>query len=262
MGESGLELIVPASGAVASFLLYQRIGYQYAFLAAMIGVAFLPHYWTRSHTAQHLIIAGAYTASLVAVIRARRTHRFDFPDDEYSVTEALLWLGIYTAMNLQLSSVEPLQKWWFATATSGEFPDAFYWATYLLIWFLPVGMIWRAVSRKDQVVARVGVIAAILTLITNKPYLGLPQHSWDPMLLGVLLTGTAVLVKHWLSQGEGGIRRGFTARRFSGEDKWIRNVLSVPAGVLANSSIADQVQSADAPFSGGDSGGGGASSAY
>jgi hypothetical protein len=32
----------------------------YAFLAAMIFVVFLPGYWTSSHSAQHLIVAGFY----------------------------------------------------------------------------------------------------------------------------------------------------------------------------------------------------------
>ena len=33
------------------------------------------------------------------------------------------------------------------------------------------------------------LVMAMATLATNKPYLGWERHTWDPMLLGVLLTG-------------------------------------------------------------------------
>ena len=258
--QSRAEFIVPGCGAVASLLIYRRFGYQYAFLAAMICVAFMPHYWTTSHTAQHLFIAGAYAAGLITVIRARRAHHFDFVDDEYSITEALLWLGIYAAINLQISSIEQLPKWWYSLPDPGEFSKSFYWTTYALIWCLPAGMLWRALRGRDRVVARVGVIVAILTLITNKPYLGWQRHPWDPMLLGIVLTGVAVAVKRWLGAGEDGIRRGFTARRFSAADKRFQNLLSV--GALATSPGFAPATNSDPTFSGGDTGGGGASSSF
>jgi hypothetical protein len=260
VAESGAESIVPFCGTVASLLIYRRFGYQYAFLAAMICVAFMPRYWTTSHTEQHLFIAGVYAAGLITVIRARRTHHFDFQDDEYSITEALLWVGIYVTINLQISSVEQVRKWWSAGPDSGEFSKSFYWVTYVLIWCLPAGMLWRALRGRDRVVARVGVIVAILTLVTNKPYLGWQRHPWDPMLLGIVLTGVAVAVKRWLGAGEDGIRRGFTARRFSAADKRFQNLLSV--GALATSPGFAPATNSDPTFSGGDTGGGGASSSY
>ena len=73
--------------------------------------------------------------------------------------------------------------------------------------------------RKDRFVIAAGAIAAILTFITNKPYLGWQRHTWDPMLLGTLLTGVALFIRRWLARGPGGIRHGFTAERLSGKDK-------------------------------------------
>jgi uncharacterized membrane protein YgcG len=106
----------------------------------------------------------------------------------------------------------------------------------------------------------VGAIAAILTVISNKSYLGWQRHTWDPMLLGILLTGVAVFIRRWLVRGPGGIRHGFTAERLSGKDKSWMNAGSAVFGVLTPESItpAPQTSGPDFRFGGGASGGGGA----
>ena len=98
--------LVPAAGALFSLWIWRRFGLWYAFLAAMIFVLFLPGYWTSSHSAQHLIVAGFYATGLICVAAVRSRHRFDYLDDAYSLVEAFLWLGIYLAINLQLSSLD------------------------------------------------------------------------------------------------------------------------------------------------------------
>ena len=107
----------------------------------------------------------------------------------------------------------------------------------------------------------VGTVVAILTLVTNKPYLGWPRHTWDPMLLGILLTGVAIFVRRWLAGGPGGIRHGFTAARLSGKDQhWINVGATVVAPLAAHSITPDpQASTPDFHFGGGQSGGGGAS---
>jgi uncharacterized membrane protein YgcG len=110
----------------------------------------------------------------------------------------------------------------------------------------------------------VGAIVAILTLVTNKPYLGWQRHTWDPMLLGVLLIGVALFIRRWLAAGPGEIRHGFTARRLSGKDKsWLNTGVSA-MGVVSPDIItpSQQTESPDVHFGGGDSGGGGASSDF
>jgi hypothetical protein len=260
--QSGADAFVPICGAAASLLIYRRFGFQYGFLSAMICVAFAPHYWTTSPTAQHLIIGGAYAAGLITVIYARRNHYFDYLDDDYAITEALLWLGIYAAMNLQISSIDQARHWWYATAGTAGFSKAFYWGTYVLIWCLPIGMTWRALRRRDGVVAAAGVILAIVTLATNKPYLGWQRHAWDPMLLGILLTGTAIAARRWLATGAGGARHGFTAQRLSAADKRIQSAMAVSVGAFSSSTTFTPEPSSDPKFGGGDSGGGGASSDF
>ena len=226
----------------------------------MIFALFLPGYWTSSHAAQHVIVAVFYAAGLVCIAAIRSRHRFDYLDGAYSLVEAFLWLGIYLAVNLKLSSLNlPPHGWGGGTRAASEFARPFYWTTWVLIWCLPPAVLARGVRQKDRFVLAVGAIAAIMTLVSNKPYLGWQRHSWDPMLLGMLLSGVALFLRRWLARGPGGIRHGFTAARLSGKDKHWMNVSSAVLGLGSPQSIAPpQTSSPDFRFGGGASGGGGA----
>ena len=131
----------------------------------------------------------------------------------------------------------------------------------MLIWCLPPIVLVRGIRQKDRFVIAVGAIVAVLTLISNKPYLGWPRHTWDPILLGILLTGVAVLIRRWLARGPGGIRHGFTAARLSENDKQWINVGQAGLGLLSPTP-APQTSDPDFHFGGGKSGGGGASSDF
>jgi hypothetical protein len=260
----GMEFLVPAAGAILSLWIWRRFGLPYAFLAAMIFAVWLPGYWTSSHSAQHLIVAAFYAAGLMAVSAVRAGHRFTYLDKGYSMVEAILWLGIYLAMNLQLSPVNLLGQWWGGPRTTAEFSRPFYWATWVMIWCLPPAVLARGLRRKDRFVIAVGAVVAILTLVTNKPYLGWQRHSWDPILLGVLLIGVALFIRRWLAAGPGGLRYGFTAQRLSAKDKSWMNAAAAAVGVVSPHSITLRPQT-DTPgvrFGGGDSGGGGATSDF
>jgi hypothetical protein len=261
---AGTEFLVPAAGVIASLWIWHRFGLPYAFLAAMIFVIWLSDDWTSSHAAQHVIVAAFYAAGLIAVAAVRSSHRFTYLNEGYSIVEALLWLGIYLAINLQLSSVDLLRQWWLGPQTASEFPRTFFWTTWVLIWCLPPAILAHGVRGKDRFVIAVGAIAAILTLVTNKPYLGWPRHSWDPMLLGALLIGVALLIRRWLAAGPGGIRHGFTAQRLSGKDKHWMTIGSAAFGLVSPHAITPSPQPAspDVHFGGGDSGGGGATSDF
>jgi hypothetical protein len=256
--------LVPAAGAIASLWIWHRFGLPYAPLAAMIFVLGLPGYWTASHAAQHLIVAAFYAAGLFAVAVMRPRYRFTYLNNEYSIAEALLWLGIYLAINLQISSVNLLEHWWDGSGSTTEFSRPFYWTTWVLTWCLPPAVMARGVSRKDRFVMAAGAIAAILTLVTNKPYLGWPRHTWDPMLLGVLLIGVAIFIRRWIAKGPGEIRHGFTTKRLSGKDKSWMNAGAAAFGLVSPNIIAPSPHpgNPDVQFGGGDSGGGGASSDF
>jgi hypothetical protein len=256
------EFLVPAAGAIASLWIWRRFGLPYAFLAAMIFVLYLPEHWTSSHSAQHVIVAAFYAAGLASVAAVRSRHRFDYLNHGYSLVEALLWLGIYLAINLQLSSLNLLARWWGGPPAANEFPTWFYWATWVLIWCLPPTVLVRGLRWKDRFVIAVGVIVAILTLVTNKPYLGWQRHTWDPMLLGALLIAVALFIRRWLAAGPGGIRHGFTAQRLSGIDKRWMSEGSAALGLVSPQLITPPPQSPEFRFGGGDAGGGGASSDF
>jgi len=259
------QSLVPAAGTLFSLWIWRRFGLWYAFPAAMIFVIFLPSFWTSAHWIQHVIVAAFYAIGLICVVVVRSRHRFDYLDEAYSLVEAFLWLGVYLAINLQLSSMDQLaQHVWSGTGTTSEFARPFYWATWVLTWCLPPLVLARGIRQKDRSVIAVGLIVAILTFITNKPYLGWPRHTWDPMILGILLTGVAFFVRRWLDRGPRGIRHGFTAARVSGQDKQWMNAGSAILGLVTPQSItpAPQTSSADFRFGGGTSGGGGASGGY
>jgi hypothetical protein len=259
--------LVPAAGAVFSLWIWRRFGLWYAFPAAMIFTIFLSGYWTQSDAAQRAIIAVFFVVGLICVAALRTRHRFDYLDDTYSLAEAFLWLGIYLAINLKLSPSNLPAGWWgwggSAVAVS-EYTRWFYWTTWVLIWVLPPVVLVRGIRLKDRFVIAAGAIAAVLTLVSNKPYLGWPRHTWDPMLLGILLTGVAWFLRRWLGRGPGGIRASFTAARLSGKDKQWMSASSAVLGLVTPQSItpSPQTTSPEVRFGGGASGGGGAGGDY
>lgn len=258
------EFLVPAAGAILSLWIWHRFGFPYAFFAAMVFALWMPGHWTSSRSAQHLTIVALYAVGLSIVTAVRPRHRFTYLNQKYSIAEALLWLGIYLAINLQLSSLDFAGRWWSGTQSATEFPRPFYWATWVLIWCLPPVVLTRGLRGKDRFVIAVGALTAILTLITNKPYLGWPRHTWDPMLLGALLIGVALFLRRWLAQGTAEIRHGFTARRLSAKDGLLMNVGATVVGLASPGTISPGPR-ADSPavrFGGGDSGGGGATSDF
>ena len=258
------EFLVPAAGAILSLRIWNRLGLPYAILAAMIFVVWLPEHWTSSPSVHRLIVIAFYSAGLAMVVAIRPYHRFTFLDNEYSIAEALLWFGIYLTLNLQLSAVNLRRAWWLGSPDTTQFSRPFYWTTWVLIWCLPPVVLVRGLRARDRFVMAAGAIAAVLTLATNKPYLGWQRHTWDPMLLGVLLAGVALGIQRWLGNSPGGIRHGFTARRLSGKDKGWMNLGVATIGLVSPDIVAPRPQpgSTGPHFGGGDSGGAGASSDF
>ncbi len=255
-----IQFVVAAVGAIASLWIWYRFNLWYAFPAAMIFAIFLPDYWTSSHSAQHVLISVLYAAGLICIAPIRTRHRFDYLEDAYSLSEAFLWLGIYLILNLKISGLSLPSQWWGNRPPASEFAVPFYWTTWVLIWCLPPLILARGVRQKDRFIIAVGAITTVLTLVTNKPYLGWQRHTWDPMLLGIALTGVALFLRRWLALGPGGVRHGFTASRLSGKDKHAMSVGSAVLGLVTPQSITPPPQptNPDFKFGGGGSGGGGA----
>lgn len=256
------ECLVPTAGAILSLWIWRRFGFYYAFLAAMIFVVFLPGYWSTSRTAHHVAVAALFAIGLAIVSAVRSRHRFDYLEETYSLAEASLWLGVYLAMNLQLPLSRLSMLWWRANWEAVGFPRSFYWGTWVVIWCLPPLVLARGIRLKDRFVIAVGGVLAILTLISNKPYLGWPRHTWDPILLGLLLTGSAIAIQRWLAGGPGGIRHGFTAARLTKRDKDLMSVGSAGLGLFSPQPAVPASGNSEFRFGGGQTGGGGAGGNY
>jgi uncharacterized membrane protein YgcG len=105
-------------------------------------------------------------------------------------------------------------------------------------------------------------VMALVTLLTNKPYLGWPRHEWDPILLGIFLMAVAIGLRRWLSQGPHGQRRGFTPERVLNRDGEALTLLSMASVKFQPDAPSPGPDPGKSDFDGGRSGGGGASGSY
>ena len=259
-GSDHVEVVILAVCAAFALWTWQRFGYWYSFVVAMVFTAVTPHYITRSPAAQHALLAALYAAGIAGIIAVGSRHRVDHMQRFYSVAEAFLWAGIYLSINLVLSVLHPDWLTGLIPAASA-FPKPFYWFTWLLTWCLPPSILARGIHRKDRILLALGAGLCVLTLISNKPYLGWQRHTWDPMLLGVFLTGGAWYLQRWLACGPGGVRNGFTAARLVGKQSTWINTAPAALSLLGPHAMAHSPQpgNADQPLGqGGSSGGAGA----
>jgi hypothetical protein len=112
----------------------------------------------------------------------------------------------------------------------------------------------------------VSLALALITLVTNKSYLGWPRYTWDPIVFGMVLIAMAVALRRWLSRGPGGERHGFTSSRLLDKDHEVLSVIRT-ASAFAQPGIARRVAPSPAEpaapdFGGGRSGGGGGGDSF
>lgn len=209
-------LIAFGSAAFASVAVYWLFGYLYAACAAVVALAATAFWVGLPRFAAHLLAASMLIGVFFAARRLRRPHGDDFPGDDYGVVEAVAWVGCYVVLNLRLTlSVMPA---FLGIRAAGDVPIAFYWATYAATWLLPAAGLALGLREKHRPMIWSGIAIAIATLLTNKAYLGRTPNTWDPILLGVLLAATAILVRRWLMAGRGGHRHGFTVQSLVASD--------------------------------------------
>jgi hypothetical protein len=250
------EFIGLITAAVAAWGIFLRFGYVYAALGSIFCLSMAP---SQLHNfpdfAQRLIPALILAVVCVLTRSKRREHRDDICGDRYAIIHAIAFLGMYAALNLAPN---------IPSAGNPEFPRSVVWFTYLMIWILPVVGLCVAIRHKDRPLLDASLITALATLVSNKSYLGMTRETWDPILLGVLLVGTAVAVRWWLSRGPAGMRQGFTASRILSSD--LRS-LSIVGTVSAITPVIPGGHS-EVPSTpkfepgGGRSGGGGASGSF
>jgi hypothetical protein len=241
-------MFVFAVATASAAALFVRFGFIYAGVAATILAPMVIFSYPQSDTV-HRLLAGALLLTIFFVARQRRDdHDPEFPADAYGVIAAVAWATMYVIVNLKLSP-------WLSQ------PDdvtVFYWGTYATIWMLPIAGLWIAVRDRHRPMLDVNIALAIVTLLSNKPYLGAEPKPWDPILLGVMLTGVAVGLRRWLAKGPDGVRSGYTPDRILASER-ARMALAGSASVLAPGAPEPSGQDPPEAFGGGSSGGAGAS---
>lgn len=243
---SVLQALIAATAG--SFVLFRRFGYVYAGIAAVIFAASIPFGLQQADTVRRLL-AMVILLTLFFLARERRQdHDWEYPGDSYGVLEAVAWAALYFLTNLKVSS-------WFA---SPDDVKQFYWATYGLIWILPVAGLVLAIRDRHRMMLDVNIVLAIVTLMSNKPYLGAEPKPWDPIAFGVMLIVIAIALKRWLASGPNGSRDGFVAHRLLASEK-ATLAMAGAATVLVPGAPSAHAQQPESTFGGGRSGGAGAS---
>jgi hypothetical protein len=239
--------------AAGGFGLYRRYGFVYAAVAGLACAAAIPFQFEfQLPSAAQRFLAASVVAAAGFVIRAKRLRYGDeYPGDEYGMLQAAALAGVYLMLNVQLSPGWYVVSGWF------------YWFTYIAIWILPAAGLLVGAREKDRVLIDISLALLIVTLVTNKPYLGWERHTWDPCLLGIVAVAVAMGMRRWLSSGPGGVRLGFTAAALLDRDRsplaTLGTLSTALPSVVPTSSAATSTPSA---FDGGRSGGGGGGAAY
>lgn len=168
------------------------------------------------------------------------------PGDEYGQLQAAAWAGMYLALNMKLAW-DHVDGW-------------FYWFTYVMTRVLPLVGLRLGIREKDRALLDISIVMALVTLITNKPYLGWPRHTWDPVLLGVFLMAFALILRRWLSSGAE--RGGFTPARILSDDARVPSVLRATSAAFQPDIPSPRPDHRPPDFDGGRSGGGGGGTAF
>jgi len=244
-----------AFAAAASLGVFARYGLVYAAVASMAFAAALPFQLNWQPWVERVVSAIVLGAVFGVARRHHQRHGDDHPGNESAILQAVSWLGVYLVLNLQLTlnlmpgmTHVPAERW-------------FYWASYAVVWAMPPLGLWWGIRDKDSALIAVNLLLAIATLATNKPYLGWPRHSWDPMVVGALMIGTALLIRRWLASAPHQQRFGFTATSLLEAD---HDVVTALGNVSAawHPHAAAPPETSDPRFGGGRSGGGGATGSF
>src|SRR4030095_16679545 len=171
-----------------------RFGYVYSALSSMACLSVLPFLTRIAELPGRLLAAGVlFVFAMIARWKRHGAHD-GFTGEDFLAIEAGARLGIYAFINLHLSSVVRFHG---LHSRFSPLDGPLYWLTYFAIWFLPAFGIYLALRERNRSLLDVNLALALLTLATNKPYLFASNETWDPILLGVLLIGTAVAIRRW-----------------------------------------------------------------
>lgn len=251
--------------AAAAFWVYLRFGFLYAAVLSIASASAVPFHLSLPPAAERIVLAAALALILLASIRAEGSETRDFARERSAALQGMLLIGIYAALNLRLHL---LGSTFFGDHgmlydRHAGYPPWFYWATYGLVFVVPALGLWHGIRARKRMVINTSLILFILSLATNKDYLGFRHYAWDPAILGASMIVAAVVLTRWLRSGHGETKNGFTARSLvKPEDHGISLADIGAAAIPGMVGAPPKPPQADRPFEGGMSGGGGASGNY
>jgi len=254
--------------SLGGLAVYYRYGFVYAAVGAMAAFAALPFQFSWHNDMQRLLSA-VLLGVVLQFIRSKRKSQSDEPAGSgLDVIEAAAWLAIYLVVNLKLEAVffgAPDLRYYspYSPPVSAGY-TWFYMLSWALIWLLPVAALRLGLFRKDRLLIDAGILMGLLTLTSNKRYLGWTMYSWDPMVLGTVMIVTAILIRRWLQRGLNGERSGYTAVRMLQGDERKLAAVSIASAVLQPQPSASNTTESPSEFRGGGgmSGGGGAGGTF
>jgi hypothetical protein len=207
-------------------------------------------------------------ATALALVRLQRQESEEPAGSGLAAIEAAAWLGTYLMLNIQLAAtLFAVPTWLFYSPYRAPTPEIATWFfifSWAIIWLLPAAGLWLGLAKKDRLLVDVSIAMTLLTLSTNKRYLGWEVHAWDPMLLGLVLMTAAIVIRRWLQSGLSGERDGFTALRLLRSDERKLAAISIASSVMQPHTSSTKHSDAPHDFreGGGSSGGGGASGTF
>jgi hypothetical protein len=240
---SSFQMFLGAAGAAV--IVFRRFAFLYAGIAAVLLTAVIPLNVPvyQGDTTRRLFSIVLLTVIFGIARERRNDHDGEFPGDRYGVLETTAWVAIYVLTNFEISQ-------WLSLEDGYQFVRR---ATYAGIWILPAVGLWLAIRDRHRWMLDANIVMAIVTLMTNKAYLGAERKPWDPILFGVMLIVIALGLKRWLSAGKDGSRAGFIPDRLLASE---RDRLNMAGGVTA---LAPGAPAPHTHASGPDIGGGGRS---
>jgi hypothetical protein len=216
----------------------------------LLGVA--PFALRADWVSERILSLSLFTLVFFVARYVKRLYTGELEEDDLAWVQGVAFSGFYLVCNLIITGR------WSGLYTASQ-SGWFYWSTYAAVWIVPALALWLGIRGRDRLLIDLGWLGALVTILTNKSYLSWPRQTWDPILLGILLMGTAVALRRWLAKGPNGERSGFTPVRVLDSENRALAAASALSLVLPHAPAASPSQPSSFKPGGGQSGGGGAS---